>query len=221
VFIALRSSYVAAAVSSRLVIGAFCTLVLGCDRFESSSQPGIELPRFERTFDQSDQSPALLEYGTGSHQGWTGVTVRRDGTVWMHGKDVSQRCLVLPSYAEHSECRLRNSRLVARLGTELRDRLIAASDAADPADQRTAERRGFDGGFGTLELPRTSARQRVVVGGCSASRNAQLVSKQGEEIVRLFRVLRNAVPAIPEPADCPPEDVAGQLFPGIVGWWKI
>jgi hypothetical protein len=173
------------------LIALSCAMLVACDRYEPSSEPGIELPRFERTFEQSDMSPSVLEFSSGSYKGWWGFSVRRDGTVWTYGQEVSQRCAKSREAVERFDCLARGSRLVARLSKERVARLAATSEAARPEDLKTVDIAGADGGFSELYVVRPELPgDALIVGLCSASRYAQLLSKQGEDLAGAFHALR-------------------------------
>lgn len=205
------------------LIALSCATLAACDRYEPSSEPGIELPRFERTFEQSDKSPSVLEFSSGSYKGWWGFSVRRDGTVWAYSQEVSQRCAKSREAVERFGCLARGSRLVARLSKERVARLAAASEAAKPEDLKTVDIAGADGGFSELYVVRPELPgDALIVGLCSASRYAQLLSKQGDDLVEAFRALRRAVPEpdLPAPWSCPWDNSPRPPLPASFDWWK-
>lgn len=209
----------------RCLVAMGCVCLGACDRYEPSREPGIELPRFERTFEQSDMSPSVLEFRRGSYnsyRGWSGFSVRRDGTVWTYDAHVSQRCADIRSPSARLDCLSRGSRLAARLNQDLRDNLIVASEAANPVDLETADVTILDGGFATLFLVRPGLPEDMLpVGQCSATRYSQLLSKQGEDLLDLYRALRRATPEVPEPWSCPLDDGSKpSALPESFDWWK-
>jgi hypothetical protein len=205
------------------LIALSCAMLVACDRYEPSSEPGIELPRFERMFEQSDMSPSVLEFSSGSYKGWWGFSVRRDGTVWTYGQEVSQRCAKSREAVERFDCLARGSRLVARLSKERVARLAATSEAARPEDLKTVDIAGADGGFSELYVVRPELPgDALIVGLCSASRYAQLLSKQGDDLVEAFGALRRAVPepVLPAPWSCPWNNSPRPPLPASFDWWQ-
>jgi len=216
-----------------MLLGLACEPVSAPERrFRWSSEPEISLPSFEsRAWNWADQVP-VLEYAVGSPQygRWAGFLLDRDGTVWQfvyppQDPTDAARCelSVLPrGTREFSECRYRDSRLIARVSDRLLRQLLKHVASVEDGPRHGDNGVVHDGGFSGIELTgyvRTDGKP-LLIAGCGTPRFLeQLASPHAEAIIDLWRRLRRALPRSPFPGAC--MLALKEVAPGVPGWWIV
>jgi hypothetical protein len=213
----------------RKAIGTLAILAgaAACARYEPSTEPGISLPKFEKTVWPTTGRP-LLDYYTGSPQKgtWSGIHVDADGSVWSYAyerSNASPECNLSEPRRDKAAfyaCRYARTRLVAQLSSELVENLSRSALALSEKDRLRADANVNDGGFSGIEVTgyaRTDGKA-FLVAGCGTPRlYEQVLSKDANEVIELWRRLRRALPKTSRAMACflLPREVA----PGVNGWW--
>lgn len=205
---------------------AFVFNALACDArdFKPSPEPGISVFAGKAPAWRNGPSTPVFHYRAGDPQTniWSGLHVDSDGSIWTYVyKPISRggSCDLGRREGIDELCLFSDSILAGRLSEERLAKLLRHSAAVKERD-RVRYGGAYDGGFSGIEILGAARADGKAFSLASCGWDPlfeQVVSKDADEIIELWRALRRVLRGVPRPITC--VQLPDEVRPGVTSWW--